>query len=152
MGRSRKYHSDWGNPDPEKYTSYELTDKWILAQNLRIPKYNSKTIWQDGRPKNGCFKSTEKWEKTIMGGQRVGRKKNFVIEEMYKSAHQSVNIGWSPHWLFIGLLISFSLWALHTFMSFLLAMCPKDQKTLELLFSIFVPADLLDRSNSKSEF
>ena len=32
------YHHQWGNPITKEHTSYALTDKWILAQKLRIPK------------------------------------------------------------------------------------------------------------------
>ena len=38
MDESGGYHPEWGNPIIEKLTSYALTDKWILAQKLRIPK------------------------------------------------------------------------------------------------------------------
>jgi hypothetical protein len=34
----RKCHSDQGNAVTKEHTWYVLTDKWILAQNLRIPK------------------------------------------------------------------------------------------------------------------
>jgi hypothetical protein len=33
-----KYHPEWGNPISKEYTWYSLTDKWILAQKLWIPK------------------------------------------------------------------------------------------------------------------
>ena len=36
MDRTRKYHPELGNPIT--HTWYALTDKWILAQNLGIPK------------------------------------------------------------------------------------------------------------------
>ena len=32
------YHPEWGNPITKELTWYALTDKWILAQKLRIPK------------------------------------------------------------------------------------------------------------------
>ena len=32
------YHPEWGNPITKELTWYALTDKWILAQILRIPK------------------------------------------------------------------------------------------------------------------
>jgi hypothetical protein len=32
------YHPDWSNPITKKLTGYVLTDKWIVAQKLRIPK------------------------------------------------------------------------------------------------------------------
>ena len=32
------YHPEWGNPITKEHTWYALTDKWILAQKLRIPK------------------------------------------------------------------------------------------------------------------
>jgi hypothetical protein len=38
MDGTRKYHPDLGNPITKEHTWYALTDKWILAQNLRIPK------------------------------------------------------------------------------------------------------------------
>jgi hypothetical protein len=38
MDRTRKYHPEWGKPFAKENTLYVLTDKWILAQKLRIPK------------------------------------------------------------------------------------------------------------------
>jgi hypothetical protein len=31
-------HPEWGNPITKELTWYALTEKWILAQKLRIPK------------------------------------------------------------------------------------------------------------------
>jgi hypothetical protein len=42
------YHREWGNPITKELTWYVLTDKWILAQKLRIPKmqeYNLLNTW-----------------------------------------------------------------------------------------------------------
>ena len=36
MDGTRKYHPEWGNPITKEHTWYALTDKWILAQKLRI--------------------------------------------------------------------------------------------------------------------
>ena len=38
MDGSGGYHPEWGNPITKELTWYALTDKWILAQKLRIPK------------------------------------------------------------------------------------------------------------------
>jgi hypothetical protein len=38
MDGSGGYHSKWGNPITKEHTWYALTDKWILAQKLRILK------------------------------------------------------------------------------------------------------------------
>ena len=38
MDGTRKYHSKWGYPITKERIWYALTDKWILAQKLRIPK------------------------------------------------------------------------------------------------------------------
>ena len=38
MDGSGGYHPEWGNPITKEITWYALTDKWILAQKLRIPK------------------------------------------------------------------------------------------------------------------
>ena len=38
MDISGEYHPEWGNPIIKEVTQYALTDKWILAQKLRIPK------------------------------------------------------------------------------------------------------------------
>ena len=32
------HHPEWGNTITKEFTQYVLTDKWILAQKLRIPK------------------------------------------------------------------------------------------------------------------
>jgi hypothetical protein len=37
MDVSGGYHPKWGNPITKEHTWYALTDKWILAQKLRIP-------------------------------------------------------------------------------------------------------------------
>jgi hypothetical protein len=41
MDVSGEYHPEWGNPITKEVTWYPLTDKWILAQKLRIPKIQS---------------------------------------------------------------------------------------------------------------
>ena len=33
-----KYCPEWGNPITKEYTRYALTDKWVLSQNLILPK------------------------------------------------------------------------------------------------------------------
>ena len=38
MDGTGKYHSEYGNPITKEHTWYVLTDKWILAQKLGIPK------------------------------------------------------------------------------------------------------------------
>jgi hypothetical protein len=38
MDGTRKYHPKSGNPITKEHTWYSLTDKWILAQNLRLSK------------------------------------------------------------------------------------------------------------------
>jgi hypothetical protein len=38
MDGSAGYHTEWGNQITKELTWYTLTDKWILAQKLRIPK------------------------------------------------------------------------------------------------------------------
>jgi hypothetical protein len=38
MDESEGYHPEWGNPITKEHTWYALTDKWILAQKLGIPK------------------------------------------------------------------------------------------------------------------
>jgi hypothetical protein len=38
MDASGGYHPEWGNPIPKEHTWYALTDKWIIAQKLRISK------------------------------------------------------------------------------------------------------------------
>jgi hypothetical protein len=36
MDGTRKYHSELGKPITEEHTRYAITDKWILAQMLRV--------------------------------------------------------------------------------------------------------------------
>ena len=38
MKGTRKYHPERGNPITKERTWYVFTDKWIVAQKLRIPK------------------------------------------------------------------------------------------------------------------
>jgi hypothetical protein len=38
MDGSGGHHPRWGNPITKEHTWYALTDKWILAQKLRIPQ------------------------------------------------------------------------------------------------------------------
>ena len=53
------YHPEWSNSVTKDVTWYALTDKWILAQRLRIPRYNLQEIQtqenQEGRPTCGYF-------------------------------------------------------------------------------------------------
>jgi hypothetical protein len=39
MDTTRKYCPQLGNPITKEHTWYALTDKWILYQNFRIPKF-----------------------------------------------------------------------------------------------------------------
>ena len=38
MDGTRKYHPVCGNPIPKEHTGYAITDKWVLAQKLKILK------------------------------------------------------------------------------------------------------------------
>ena len=38
MDGTTKYHPEGGNPITKEHTRYVVTDKWILAQNFRLPK------------------------------------------------------------------------------------------------------------------
>ena len=38
MGGTRKFHPECGNPITKDHMCYALTDKWILAQKLEIPR------------------------------------------------------------------------------------------------------------------
>jgi hypothetical protein len=38
MDGTEKYQPEWDNPVTKEYIWYAITDKWILAQKLRIPK------------------------------------------------------------------------------------------------------------------
>ena len=38
MGGTREYHPELGKPVTKVHAWYLFTDKWILAQELRIPK------------------------------------------------------------------------------------------------------------------
>jgi hypothetical protein len=38
MDASGGYLPEWGNPTTKELSWYALTDKWVLAQKLRIPK------------------------------------------------------------------------------------------------------------------
>ena len=40
MGGPGGHHPEWGNTFTKELTQYILTEKWILAQNLRYPRYN----------------------------------------------------------------------------------------------------------------
>jgi hypothetical protein len=42
------YHPEWGNPITKEHTWYALTDKWILAQKLRIPLRRGNKIPMEG--------------------------------------------------------------------------------------------------------
>ena len=48
MDGSSKYYPEWGNAITKEHIWYSFTDKWILAQKLRIPRYNSQT-WSSRR-------------------------------------------------------------------------------------------------------
>jgi hypothetical protein len=58
MDGSGEYHPEWGNPITKELTWYVLTDKWILAQKLRIPKIQfakQQETQEEQRPKCGHF-------------------------------------------------------------------------------------------------
>ena len=50
MDRTKKY-PERGNQITKEHTCYALTDKWILAQMLRIPKIHSETTCSSRRRK-----------------------------------------------------------------------------------------------------
>ena len=43
MDGTRKYYSEWDNPDPKGHAWYVLTDKWILAINTGCLYYTLQT-------------------------------------------------------------------------------------------------------------
>jgi hypothetical protein len=45
----------WDNPTPKEQTWYVLSDKWILAQKLSIPKIELQNIW------NSRIRKTKMW-------------------------------------------------------------------------------------------
>jgi hypothetical protein len=56
MDGSGEYHPEWGNVIYAELTWYALTDKWILAQKLRISKIQFENmVTQEGRPKCEYF-------------------------------------------------------------------------------------------------
>jgi hypothetical protein len=60
MDRTGGHHPEWGNPITKELTWYVFTDKWILAQKLRIPKIQDKICQthetqEEWRPKCGHF-------------------------------------------------------------------------------------------------
>jgi hypothetical protein len=57
MDGTRKYHPELGNPITKEHTWYTLTDKWILAQKLRIPKiqFTDHMKLKKKKDQSGCF-------------------------------------------------------------------------------------------------
>ena len=55
MDVSGGYHPEWGKPVTKEVTWYALTDKWILAQKLRILKYNLQNTRKSRRRKTNMW-------------------------------------------------------------------------------------------------
>jgi hypothetical protein len=45
MDWSGGYYPKWGNPITKEHTWCTLTDKWILAQNRRVPRTRKTKLW-----------------------------------------------------------------------------------------------------------
>jgi hypothetical protein len=76
MDETRKYHSEWGNPDTKEHTWYVLTDKWLLVQKLTMPMRQSTYHMELRRKKDqGVNASALHWGGNMVivgGGGREG--------------------------------------------------------------------------------
>jgi hypothetical protein len=66
MDGSGWYHLEWGNPITKEHSWYGLTDKWILAQNLRILLTVENKI-----PMDGVTETKYRAESEVMTIQRL---------------------------------------------------------------------------------
>ena len=75
LGGTRKYYPKCGNPTTKEHTWFALTDKWILAQKLRIPKIeftNHRKLKKMGE-KVGVLQSFVEGEQNTHRGKYVDR-------------------------------------------------------------------------------
>ena len=69
MEIARNYHPVWNNPIPKEHTWYAITDKWVLAQKLWIPKIqftDHKKLKKKEEQSVNTLILTEKWIKIPM--------------------------------------------------------------------------------------
>jgi len=83
MDGTGKYHPEWGNPITKEYTWYALTDKWILAQKLGIPK---KEFTDHMQPKKKEDQNVDasvllRRENKILMGRNIGTNSRAWTEE-----------------------------------------------------------------------
>ena len=76
MDGARNYHPEGGNPITKEHTRYAITDKWILAQKLGIPKIQLADHMKLKKKEDqsflcGCFGSSEKGNKIVTGANMV---------------------------------------------------------------------------------
>jgi hypothetical protein len=89
MDVSGGYHSEWGNPTTKEVTWYALTDKWILAQKLRIHKIKfakHKKIKKEDQHVDTSFLIR-------IGNNRIGNKT--LMEGVTETKFEAETKGWT---------------------------------------------------------
>jgi hypothetical protein len=82
MDGTRKYHPEWGNPDPKVHTWYILTYKWLLVIMYRIPTTHStggNKLNKKDSPSQDAWVSLRNGDRIIIGNRR---RENWVREGM----------------------------------------------------------------------
>ena len=84
------YHPNWGNPITKEYTWYAPTDKWILAQKLRIPniKFAKHETQEERISKYSTSILLRRGNKTHMEG---------VTETKFRAEMEGMTIQRLPH-------------------------------------------------------
>jgi hypothetical protein len=71
MDEIRKYHPEGTNPITKEHTRFALTDKWILAEKLRIPKIQFTHYLKLKKKENQCVDAPvlhRRGDKILKGG------------------------------------------------------------------------------------
>jgi hypothetical protein len=62
MVKISKYNPEWGKPVTKEHTWYVLTDKWILAQKLRILNIQFTDHMKLKKKEDEIEQNTHKWK------------------------------------------------------------------------------------------
>ena len=91
MDGSGGYHRKWGNPITKEHTWYALTDKWVSAQKLRIPKTLFAKHMKLKKKEDQCVDTTI----LLRRGNQISMEK--VTETKFRTETQGKIIQRLPH-------------------------------------------------------
>ena len=114
MDRTRKYHSEWGNPITKYHIWYVPTDKYILAQNLWISTIqftDHRKLQRKEDQSLGALLLLRRGNKLLMGGnietkcgakteyKAIQRQPHLEISSIYSHQKETLLLMlWNPCW------------------------------------------------------